>query len=113
MLESFSESDIAHRQRDEDNNTKDSLQNMFASSIVEEPSEDYFKVSPDSKMIDRNVEYEAESLDNARTLFFAVYCLLSDSKSIQNFWKDNQMGTLDLVMAAITTDAAIDLVRRI
>ena len=117
MLEPFCKHDTGRRQRDEDINIKGGLQNIFASLSVEESSEEFLKTSSDSKTARRSVEYEAETLDDARMLSFAVYCLFSDLNDIRNFlqrlWKDNQAGIVDLVTAAITTNTAVDLVRRI
>lgn len=49
-------------------------------------------------------------------LEFSIYCFFEDLHRIQDFlketWKMNKAGTLDLVTAAMTTDMALDLVRR-
>jgi hypothetical protein len=62
------------------------VENIFSSLNIEEPSEEFIQASAtDHKMSKSRVEHEAEALDEARMLSFAVYCLFSDLNGIRVF----------------------------
>ena len=62
-------------------------------------------------------ESQVDEADHFGLTFFAAYCLFEDLNNIRAFikqtWAEYHHGTLDLMSAALTTDAAVQLVRQL
>jgi hypothetical protein len=93
MLEPLCDHTSAQAQAGQEEPPQRTIENLFSSLIIEEPSQEFIHASAtDHKTSKSRVEYEAEALDEARMLSFAVYCLFSDLNGIRIFlqkvWKD-------------------------
>jgi hypothetical protein len=99
----------------------ESLSNMFSALTVYEPSEEdseSFFVSmepPTPEKAEQDIVYEAEpqrSIMDAMSAYMMLYTDLGRIRvRIRWIWANYQTGVLDLVAAAIATNAAIDLAR--
>lgn len=82
-----------------------------------EPLEDFPQpVDVAAEQPNTDVEYEADQTDDVSMRDFAVYCLFEDLNRLRTFlqdlWSKQKAGEIDLATAAVTTNTALDMVRR-
>jgi hypothetical protein len=97
--------------------------NAFAGLTLEEPSDKFLNAPPPEKVQDLPVEiddgsrYQAERLQNVEEQYLAAHCLLADISSIRehvkSLWIMYRNGQMDLHSVSITSNTAVELVRRI
>jgi hypothetical protein len=94
------------------------MQAMFANLEVEEPSEAFQEtttVTPSDAPAASNVHYQSERPDGLTEDFLAFHFLLSDLSKlrteVEQTWEGYKQGELDLAVASLTTNTAVDLAR--
>lgn len=101
-------SNLEIEETDDSADTSATLQDLSATSTVSKGGQ---RIKT-TKIIDI---VEAE-LDNAFDRAFQIFCFFEDLHKIQDFlnetWESYKLGDLDLITAAMTTNAAFDIVRR-
>ena len=95
------------------------LENLFENLHVEEPSEEFLS-APDVALEAKPepaINYQAEPMEGRQKLYFASYSLFTDIDQLLGYlrelWVRYKDGELDLITASITSNTAIDLVRRL
>ena len=96
------------------------LGNMFEGLDVEEPSEAFLKspgYSPEPKTkAEEPPRYQVETAKSPEEQYLAAHCLFSDLRRIRIFlrvlWAQYKQHDFELVAVSITTNTAIDFVRR-
>lgn len=94
--------------------------NMFGNLDIEEPSQTFVDAPDIETTIGiktvNEPNYEAEKLQSLEEQYLAAYCLFQDVKIIRSFlgqlWANYKDGALSLVSVSITTNTAVDFVRR-
>jgi hypothetical protein len=64
----------------------------------------------------RKVTYELDNHNSDEETYFALFCFFDDLNQLRDFlcqlWSDYKIGKVDLITVSVTTNTAIDLVRR-
>lgn len=96
------------------------VDNLFANLQLEEPSETFLNApGPDRNATHPvpRIRYEAEPMKERSEMLFAAFSLFNDIWKIhvflQNMWEQYHKGDLDLITVSITSNTAIDVVRRL
>ena len=99
------------------------IENIFAGLTLEEPSDEFLNSAPLKKAqelsakVDDGTRYQAERLQKIEEQYLAAHCLLAEISSIRehikSLWALYRDGQMDLDSASITTNTAVELVRRI
>jgi hypothetical protein len=91
--------------------------NMFENLELQEPSEMFEKapdVAPSAPKAPK-VTYKAERVDGLKEDFLAFYFLMSDLNALRTevskSWQAYQQGLMDIVVASLITNTAVDLAR--
>jgi hypothetical protein len=97
---------------------KENATNIFENLTVEEPSNPPLQPQiPQADQLNTPITFEDDSSGDSSTILFAVYCLFQDVTNVRTFlqdlWRNKKAGKVDLITAAITTNTAIDLVKRL
>lgn len=94
------------------------IDNIFANLELEEPSEAFLN-SPGTKpeLKEPRKKYEAESMEEKFEMLFAAFSLFDDIFRIygfvRNLWDQYHTGKSDLITVSVTSNTAIDMVRRL
>lgn len=96
--------------------------NIFAGLTLEEPSDEFLNAAPLKKAqelsakVDDGTRYQAERVQKIEEQYLAAHCLLAEISSIREYikslWTLYRDGQMDLHSASITTNTAVELVRR-
>ena len=96
--------------------------NIFEGLTLEEPSDEFLSAPPPADAqqfpaeVDTGSHYEAERIQKIEEQYLAAHCLLADISSIRehikSLWTMYRDGKMDLHSVSITTNTAVELVRR-
>lgn len=96
--------------------------NIFEGLTLEEPSDEFLSAPPPADAqrppaeVDTGSRYQAERIQKIEEQYLAAHCLLADINSIRehikSLWTMYREGQMDLHSVSITTNTAVELVRR-